>query len=110
MEFYNQPGIILRIYVREEDKYERVPLYKKIIDIAKENGLAGATVFRAIMGYGPSKEIRKISFADFSANLPILIEFIDTEVKIKAFLEKINGMIKHGLITIQPIYIVKNLP
>lgn len=83
MEIYDQPGIILRIYVREEDRVGRVPLYKKILDLAKENDLAGATIFRAIMGYGPSREIRQISFADLSSNLPIMIEIIDTDEKNK---------------------------
>lgn len=110
MKIYNQPGLILKIYVREEDRWEKTPLYKKILDLAKENGLAGATVFRAIMGYGPSREIRKLSFADLSSNLPIMIEIIDTEEKIKPFMEKLNGYIQHGLITIQPIYIIKNIP
>lgn len=110
MEIYNQPGLILRIYLREEDRFERVPLYKKILELAKEQGLAGATIFKAIMGYGPSREIRRISFADLASNLPIMIEIIDTEEKIKPFIKKINGLIKHGLITLQPIYIIKNLP
>lgn len=110
MEVYNQEGLILRIYVREEDRFERIPLYKKILELAKEEGLAGATIFRAIMGYGPSRKIRALSFADLSSNLPMMIEIIDTEEKLKKFLEKINGLVKHGLITLQPIVIVKNLP
>ncbi len=110
MEVYNQEGYILRIYVREEDRYEKMPLYKKILEMARESGLSGATVFRAIMGYGPSRKIRAISFADLSSNLPIMIEIVDTKEKLNKFLTEINGLVKHGLITLQPIVIIKNLP
>jgi len=110
MEVFNQEGLILRIYVREEDRFEGKPLYKKVLEIAKDKGLAGATIFRAIMGYGPSRKIRSLSFADLSSNLPVMIEIVDTEEKIKAFLKEINGLVKHGLLTLQPITIVKNLP
>jgi len=110
MEVFNQDGLILRIYVREEDRFEGKPLYKKILELAKDKGLAGATIFRAIMGYGPSRKIRTLSFADLSSNLPIMIEIVDTEEKIKAFLKEINGLVKPGLITLQPITNVKNLP
>ncbi len=110
MEVYNQEGLILRIYVREEDRFERIPLYKKILELAKEEGLAGATIFRAIMGYGPSRKIRSLAFADLSSNLPVMIEIVDTEEKIKMFLQNINGLVNHGLITLQPIVIIKNLP
>lgn len=110
MEVFDQKGLILRIYVREDDRIEGKLLYKKIIEMAKEENIAGVTVFRAIMGYGPSRKIRTLSFADLSSNLPVMLEIVDTEENIKNFLSKINGLIKHGLITLQPIIIVKNLP
>uniref|UniRef100_A0A832LWN2 DUF190 domain-containing protein n=1 Tax=Caldimicrobium thiodismutans TaxID=1653476 RepID=A0A832LWN2_9BACT len=110
MEVFDQKGLILRIYVREDDRIEGKLLYKKIIEMAKAENIAGVTVFRAIMGYGPSRKIRTLSFADLSSNLPVMLEIVDTEENIKNFLSKINGLIKHGLITLQPIIIVKNLP
>lgn len=110
MELYHQKGLILRIYLREEDRLEGKALYKRLIDMAKEFGLAGVTVFRAIAGYGPSRKIRTLSFADLSSNLPIMLEIVDTEEKIKAFLLNINEKVKHGLITIQEIFIIKNVP
>lgn len=110
MEVFDQKGLILRIYLREADRVEGKLLYKKIIEMAKEENIAGVTVFRAIMGYGPSRKIRTLSFADLSSNLPVMLEIVDTEENIKNFLSKINGLIKHGLITLQPIIIVKNLP
>lgn len=110
MELTDQMGLILRIYVREDDRHEGKLLYKKILDLAMERGLAGVTIFRAIMGYGPSKKIRALSFADLSSNLPILIEIVDTKEKIENFIREIERIIKHGLITVQPIQIIKNLP
>lgn len=110
MELTDQRGLLLRIYVREDDRHEGKPLYKKIFDLAMERGIAGVTVFRAIMGYGPSKKVRTLSFADLSSNLPILLEIVDTEEKIERFVKEIESLVRHGLITIQPIRIVKNLP
>lgn len=110
MELREQRGILLRIYVREDDRIEGKPLYKKILELAMERGIAGVTVFRAIMGYGPSKKIRTLSFADLSSNLPILLEIVDTEEKIEKFIEEIEKIVKHGLITVQQVQIVKNLP
>lgn len=110
MELTHQKGLLLRIYIREGDRYEGKLLYRKILDLAMEKGIAGVTVFRAIMGYGPSKKIRALTFADLSSNLPILLEIVDTQEKIESFVREIEGMVKHGLITLQPIQIIKNLP
>ncbi len=110
MELREQRGILLRIYIREDDRIEGKLLYKKILELAMERGIAGVTVFRAIMGYGPSKKIRTLSFADISSNLPILLEIVDTEEKIEKFIKEIEKIVKHGLITVQQVQIVKNLP
>lgn len=110
MELTDQRGLLLRIYIREDDRYEGKLLYRKILDLAMERGIAGVTVFRAIMGYGPSRKIRALTFADLSSNLPILLEIVDTKEKVESFLKEIEGMVKHGLITIQPVHIIKNLP
>lgn len=110
MELREQRGILLRIYIREDDRIEGKLLYKKILELAMEREIAGVTVFRAIMGYGSSKKIRTLSFADISSNLPILLEIVDTEEKIEKFIKEIEKIVKHGLITVQQVQIVKNLP
>ncbi|MCS7199406.1 MAG: DUF190 domain-containing protein [Caldimicrobium sp.] len=101
---------MLRIYVREQDRLEGKPLYKRIIELAKERDMAGVTVYRAITGYGPSKIIRTLSFADLSSNLPLVIELVDSEEKVKNFVALIKEKIQHGLIIIQEVFIIKNVP
>jgi PII-like signaling protein len=106
----HEEAYMIKIYIREEDRVEGKPLYKKILEIVKEKNLSGVTIFKAIMGYGPSKKVRSLSFLDLGSNLPILIEIIETKEKAEEFLSEINSLIKHGLVIILPVKIVKYLP
>ncbi len=101
---------LLKIYIREEDRAEGKPLYKKILEVVKEKNLSGVTIFKAIMGYGPSREIRGISFLDIGSNLPILIEIVEEKEKIDLFLKEIEHLIKHGLIILLPVKVLKYEP
>ncbi|WP_423793267.1 DUF190 domain-containing protein [Methanocaldococcus indicus] len=99
---------ILKIYLREDDKYHGEPAYKHIIEILKENNISGATVFRGIMGYG----VRGISTFDIlrlSLNLPVVIECVDIEENIKNVLPKIYEVVgENGLIVLQDGEVYKN--
>ncbi|WP_038056735.1 DUF190 domain-containing protein [Thermodesulfobacterium hydrogeniphilum] len=109
MQEYKE-AYMIKIYIREEDRIEGKPLYKKILEIVKEKNLSGVTIFKAIMGYGPSKKIRGISFLDLGSNLPILIEIIESKEKVEEFLKEINSLIQHGLVIAFPVKIVKYIP
>lgn len=89
-------AILLRIHIGEDDKVDGKLLYKKIIEILRENDIAGATVLRGIMGYGASSRIHTASILDISSDLPIIIEIIDKEEKINKVLTKIEPLIKNG--------------
>jgi len=91
---------ILRIYIDSNDKHNSKPLWEEILHLAKENSLAGATVFKAIAGMGPTSEIHSFNVFVLSENLPIVIEIIDKETKIRSFLKILDGIVQEGLVTL----------
>ena len=94
-------GSLLRIYIGESDRHEGKPLYEWIVLKARESGLAGATVLRGILGFGPSSKISTFKILRLSKDLPVVIEIVDTEENLVNFLDQINGVIKEGLVTIE---------
>ncbi len=96
----------LRIYIGENDKLDGHPLYDVIVKRAKERGMAGATVFRAMMGFGPNSRIHTGSMLRLSADLPIVVEIIDNPDRIESFLPELEEYVKDGLITIEDIGVV----
>lgn len=104
-------GKLLRIFLGELDKYEGKPLYEVIVRKARELKLAGATVFRGVEGFGAQSVIHKAKFLELSEDLPILIEIVDTEEKIKSALPILDQLITKAncgvLITIEKAEIIK---
>jgi hypothetical protein len=100
-------SLLMRIFVGEEDKVDGKLVYKKIVEILRENDIAGATVLRGIMGYGASSRIHEASILSLSTDLPIVIEAVDREDKINKVLPKIEELIKGGLITLEKVNVIK---
>lgn len=100
----------LRIFVGESAHYHHQPLYHAILLEARKMGLAGATVVRAFEGFGPSSRIHTTQMLDLSADLPIVIEIVDSEEYIRQFIPVVDNMIDSGLITIDPVNIVQYGP
>ncbi len=100
-------ALLLRIFIGEKDKADGKPLYKKIVEILKENDIAGATVVRGILGYGASSRIHSASILAISEDLPIVIEAVDKEEKINNVIPKIEPFIKNGLITLEKVNVIK---
>ena len=97
----------LRIYIGEADSWEGKSLYKALVLKAKELDLAGATVFQGCMGYGANSRIHTASLIDLSADLPIMIEIIDSAEYIEKFLPYLDLMVKEGLVTVDDIQVIK---
>ena len=97
----------LRIYVGEADSWEGKSLYKALVLKAKELDLAGATVFQGCMGYGANSRIHTASLIDLSADLPIMIEIIDSAEYIEKFMPYLDLMVKEGMVTVDDIQVVK---
>lgn len=95
-------GTLLRIFIGEADRHEGRPLYEWIILQAREQGLAGATALRGMMGFGANtRQIHTFRFDTLSEDLPIIIEIVDTQEKLDKFVERIEPHIKAGLVTLE---------
>jgi len=100
-----EEGHLLRIFIGENDKFEGKPLYEWIIQKAKENSLAGATVIRGIEGYGASSRIHTSKILRLSDDMPVIIEIVDILEKIEKFIPLIDGAIREGLATVEKVEI-----
>ncbi|HUC62212.1 MAG TPA: DUF190 domain-containing protein [Alphaproteobacteria bacterium] len=96
-------AILLRIYVGESERCHGRPLYEAIVLKARETHLAGATVLRGPMGYGHSSRLHTAKILRLSEDLPLVIEIVDSEAKINAFLPMLDGMIGSGLVTMEKV-------
>ncbi|MDW7731796.1 MAG: DUF190 domain-containing protein [Methanolobus sp.] len=99
-------AILLRIFIGESDKYKGKSLYMHIVEMLKTEGIAGATVFRGITGFGKNSYIHTTSILRLSTDMPILIEVVDTEENIARIRPKLDDMICQGLITEEKVNIV----
>lgn len=101
---------LLRIFMGELDKIGHQPLYEAIVFKAKETGLAGATGFRGILSYGNKSRVNTVKLFDISPDLPVVIEIVDTEEKINAFIPLVGELFDKsgsgGLITIEKAEII----
>ena len=93
---------LLRIFIGERDEYQGEPLFKGIVLKAREQQLAGATVFRGPIGFGKSSHLSS-GILRLSLDLPIVIELVDTQEKIQSFLTTIEGILAPGLVTIERV-------
>lgn len=96
-------GKLLRIFIGESDRHEGMPLFEWIVRRAREEGLAGATVLRGLEGFGAHSRLHTAKILRLSSDLPIVIEIVDAEEKIEAFLPKIDDAIQEGLATIEKV-------
>ena len=98
---------LLRIYVDNTDLYKGEPLWQKLIEKAKDSGLAGATVFKAVAGVGVHTQIHTSSIWSLAQKLPLIIEIIDDEDKIMQFLKNNDIMIGEGLVTLTDVEVLR---
>jgi PII-like signaling protein len=96
-------GKLLRVFIGENDKHEGAPLYEWIVRRAREKGLAGATVLRGLEGFGAHSRLHTAKILRLSNDLPIVVEIVDTEEKIEAFLPTIDDAIGEGLATVEKV-------
>lgn len=102
-----EDAVLLRIFVGESSRYGHVPLYEAIVVKAREEHLAGATVLRGPMGFGQSSRLHTAKILRLSEDLPYVVEIVDSKVKVLPFLEKLNGMIDSGLVTLETVKVLR---
>ena len=105
-----EKAVLLRIFIGENDRFGHHPLYEAIVLKAREQELAGATVLRGPMGFGHSSRLHTAKVLRLSEDLPVVVEIIDSEQKIAAFLPLLDEMVKGGLISLSEVRILRYGP
>ena len=100
-------ALLLRIFIGEDDREGGRPLYEAIVLKAREMHLAGATVLRGSMGYGHSSRLHTAKILRLSDDLPLVIEIVDSEEKINAFLPALDSVMTSGLITLEKVQVLQ---
>src|SRR3954469_13016533 len=100
-------AMLLRIFIGESDRWESQPLYEAIVMKAREQHLAGATVLRGPMGFGATSRIHTAKILRLSMDLPMVIEIIDSEEKVNAFLPALDQMMGGGLVTLEKAKVIR---
>ncbi len=101
-----QDAVRLRIFIGESDRWQHRPLYEAIVLKARERHLAGATVLRGPMGFGKSSRLHTAKILRLSMDLPMVIEIVDAEAKIQAFLPELEAMMQGGLVTLESVKVI----
>ncbi len=99
-------AVQLRIFLGESDRWEHRPLYEALVLKARELHLAGATVLRGPMGFGKASRLHTAKILRLSMDLPLVIEIVDSEEKINAFLPELEKMLGGGLVTLDKVKVL----
>jgi PII-like signaling protein len=102
-----EDGMLLRIFIGESDKHRGRPLYEAIVLKARKAGLAGATVLRGLMGYGAHSRLHTAKVLRLSADLPIVVEIVDTEEKLRGLLPWLDEVITEGMVTLEKVRVLR---
>ena len=102
-----EESVLLRIFISEFDHYHGHPLHEALVLKAREAGLAGATVLRGSLGYGHTSRIHTSKILRLSDDLPLVVEIVETQQKIDAFLPVLDEMMESGLVTIEKARVLR---
>ena len=102
-----QDAVLLRIFIGESDRHRHQPLYESIVLKAREMHMAGATVLRGPMGFGKSSHLHTAKILRLSMDLPIVIEIVDSEEKVNAFLPVLDEIMDGGLVTLERAKVIR---
>ena len=102
-----QQATLLRLFIGERDRHGHQPLYEAIVTKAREQGLAGATVLRGLLGYGASSVLHTAKLVEISDDLPMVVEIVDAEEKIEKFLPLLDDLMASGLVTLEKVRVLQ---
>lgn len=100
-------AVLLRVHTSEQDKCGGKPFYEAVVLKARELGLRGATVLRGVIGYGHDSHIHTSKILDLSQDLPLIVEIIDDEERINAFLPVLDQMMETGTVTLERVRVLR---
>lgn len=99
-------GKLVRIFIGESDKLGKKPLYQAIVEMLREEGLAGATVLRGVEGFGAHSRLHTARILRLSEDLPIVVECVDSSERIDRVLPRLDEMVGDGLVTVEPVEVI----
>lgn len=97
------PALRVTVYIGEDDRHHHRPLSTEIVARAREAGMAGATVTHGVEGFGRRSVVHTARIVSLSSDLPVIVELIDTEEKVRAFLGQLDELVEGGLVTVEPV-------
>lgn len=99
--------VLMRIFVGESDRWEKLPLYKALLEMFRQEGFAGATVLRGVAGFGATSVLHTDRLLSLSQDLPLVIEIVDTEDKVDAILPRLDEMLQGGMVTLEKARVIR---
>jgi len=99
--------VLMRIFIGEADRCEHKPLYEALVELLRKEGFAGATVLRGVCGFGANRVFHTQKLLDLSADLPLVVEVVDTQEKINAIMPRIDAMMGGGMITLEKMTVIR---
>ncbi|HEY7283584.1 MAG TPA: DUF190 domain-containing protein [Actinomycetota bacterium] len=99
-------GRLLRIFIGESDRWHGKPLYEAIVEVARREGLAGATVVRGIEGFGADSRLHTSRILRLSEDLPVVIEIVDRPERIEAVIPMLDEMVSEGMVTVENVRVI----
>ena len=102
-----ETALRLRIFLGEDDKYMGRPLYEEIVVQAQQSGIAGATVFRGYIGYGRASGLHMGKILHSSRDAPVVVEILDSEAKVNAFLDVLDQLLSGGVVTVEKVQLLR---
>jgi PII-like signaling protein len=103
-------GLRVRAYFGERDRHHGQPLWSALLQFLRRSGAAGATVSRGVAGYGAHSVIHAASLVDLSPDLPLILDWVDSEERVRRLLPELEELLQGGLITLDPVTIVRYQP
>jgi PII-like signaling protein len=99
-------AFLLRIFIGESDRVGGRPLHEVIVEEARKRGMSGATVLRGFLGFGANSRIHTTKVLRLSEDLPVVVEIVDSEQKVEAFLPELDTLIGEGLVTLEKVRVI----
>lgn len=100
-------NVLMRIFIGESDRFGHQPLYEALVELFRKEGFAGATVIRAISGFGAHSVYHTQKLLDLSSDLPLIVEVVDSKEKIDAIMPRIDTMMGGGMITLEKAIVIR---
>jgi PII-like signaling protein len=101
------PGERLTIFIEETDQHGHQPVYTEIVQRARRAGLAGASVFRGLEGFGATSRLHQLHALSLEEDVPVVIVIVDEPERIEAFVPELDDLVSHGLVVREPVHVVR---